>query len=117
MENFKLVKNEEGFVRNHSDIYSIKNYLTKDFSENFSLAVSTLLDGEHELTRSVSSDRLYYFIEADAIFNVDRNDLKISNEDVLFIEKGTWYSFSGHFKAVLINMPAFGVEKNNDKNK
>ena len=40
---------------------------------------------------------------------------KISNEDVLFIEKDTIYSFEGNFKAVLINIPVFGME--NDRSK
>ena len=114
MGKFKLVKNEEGNTRNHSDSYSIKNYLTREFSENFSLAVSEMIDGEHEVTKSVASDRVYYFISADATFVVDGQSINIKSEDVLFIEKNTEYSFSGNFKAVLINMPAFGIE--NDRN-
>lgn len=115
MEKFKLVKNDDGNVRNHNDSYSIKNYLTKDFSENFSLAVSELIDGEHELTKSVASDRIYYFIEANATFIVEGNEMNILSGDVLFIEKNTEYSFSGSFKSVLINIPAFGIK--NDRNK
>lgn len=37
---FKLVKSSEGSVRDHNNSYSIKSYLTKDFSKDFSLAVS-----------------------------------------------------------------------------
>lgn len=114
MEKFKLVKSDDGVVRKRDDSYSIKNYLTKDFNENFSVAVSTL-NGEQELTKSIVNDRVYYFIEGDAIFNIDGKEIKVSNEDVLFIEKNTWYSFSGNFKAVLINMPAFGIENDRDK--
>lgn len=114
MEKFKLVKSREGFVRKRDDSYSIKNYLTKDFNENFSLAVSTL-NGEHELTKSITSDRIYYFIEGHAIFNIDGNEIKVFSEDILFIEKNTYYSFSGNFKAVLINIPAFRIENDRDK--
>lgn len=51
----------------------------------------------------------------DAKFNVKGEEIKISNEDVLFIEKDTLYSFEGIFKAVLINIPVFGME--NDRSK
>ena len=110
MQKYKLVKNNNTYIRKKDDNYSIKNYLTKDFNKNFSLAVSTMLDGEHELTKSTLSDRIYYFIEADVIFNIDGESVSVSNEDVLFIPKDVWYSFSGKFKAVLINIPAFGIE-------
>lgn len=106
---FRLVKNEEGNVRKHDDSYCIKNYLTKDFNKDFSLAVSEL-DGKLELTKSVASDRIYYFIEGNANFNLDGNQIKISSEDVLFIGKNTPYSSEGNFKAVLINIPAFSIE-------
>lgn len=84
---FKLVKSTEGNVRAHNNCYSIKNYLTKDFSKDFSLAVSELVDGKHELTKSVTSDRIYYFIYADAKFNVNGEEIKISNEDIWVIKK------------------------------
>lgn len=52
---------------------------------------------------------------ADAKFNVNGEEIKISNEDVLFIEKDTLYSFEGNFKAVLINILAFGIENGRSK--
>jgi len=116
MKKYKLVKNTEGVVRKHSDEYFIKNYLTKDFNENFSLAVSENKSGSHELTKSVASDRAYYFIEADAEFVVDGEEMNVASGDVLFIEKNTEYSFSGSFKAVLINIPAFGIEDDRNVN-
>lgn len=51
----------------------------------------------------------------DAKFNVNGEEIKISNEDVLFIEKDTLYSFEGIFKALRINIPVFGME--NDRSK
>ena len=112
MGKFKLVRNAYTFVRKHNDSYSIKNYLTKDFSETFSLAVSEL-NGACELTKSIASDRIYYFIEANAKFNIQGKEIEVSSEDVLFIQKNTEYCFAGTFKAVLINIPAFNIE--NDK--
>jgi mannose-6-phosphate isomerase class I len=108
---YKLVKEKDTTTRNHSAEYSIKNYLTKDFNKNFSLAVSKLENSEHESTKSIASDRIYYFIDAKATFTINNETIEIGSGDVLFIEKDTFYSFKGNFKAVLINMPAFGVEK------
>lgn len=114
MEKYKLIKEEDTVVRKHNDSYSIKNYLTKDFNKNFSLAVSEL-EGKHDLTKSIASDRIYYFIEGNAIFNIEESQVKVSANDTLFIEKNTEYCFEGKCKAVLINIPAFGIE--NDRNK
>ena len=110
---YKLVKNQETIVRNHDENHSIKNYLTRDFNENFSVAVSEL-NGELTLTKSTSSDRIYYFVEGKATFRINEEDLIVENADVLFIEKNTEYSIVGKFKAVLINLPAF--KKENDVN-
>lgn len=107
---FKLVGKEDSVTRKHNDSYSIKNYLTKDFNENFSFAVSELTNGGEKLTKSIASDRIYYFIEGSAKFIVDGKEMIVQKEDVLFIEKNTEYSFSGTFKAVLINIPAFSIE-------
>lgn len=52
---------------------------------------------------------------ADDKFNINGEEIKISNEDVWVIEKDTLYSFEGNFKAVLINIPVFGME--NDRSK
>ena len=107
---FKLVRSSDTTSRNHNGSYTITNYLTKEFSKDFSIAVSKMTNGNHELTRSVTSDRIYYFIEAQAEFVIGNETLAIRGDDVLFIEKNTDYSFSGTFKAVLINLPAFRIE-------
>lgn len=106
---YKLIKNSDAPVRKHNESYSIKNYLTKEFNKDFSLAVSEL-DGEHELTKSTASDRIYYFIDGNARFIIDGITIEVEKDDTLYIEKNTEYSFSGNFKAVLINLPAFGIE-------
>ena len=111
---YKIVKEKETTERNHSVQHSIKNYLTKDFSKDFSLAVSELKDGGHETTKSIASDRIYYFITANATFTINDETIVVNDGDVLFIEKDTFYSFKGNFKAVLINIPAFGIQ--NDVN-
>ena len=112
----KLVKSNETTTRNHSDAYSITNYLTKDFSKDFSLAVSNLDNGGHETTKSETSDRVYYFISAKATFTIGDKIFEVNDGDALFIGKNTDYSFKGAFKAVLINMPAFGIEHDRSQN-
>lgn len=90
--------------------YSIRNFITKDESENLSVAVSTL-NGTHPGAVISNSDRAYYFLEADAVFEFDGEKVKVEADSVLFIPKDTEYHFTGTFKAVLINTPAFGVVK------
>jgi len=111
---YKLVKDNDTTTRAHNESYNIKNYLTREFSKDFSLAVSQM-DGSHEPTKSVASDRIYYFIKGRATFTIDGTQIDVAKDDVLFIEKNTEYSFRGKFRAVLVNLPAFGIE--NDRNK
>jgi mannose-6-phosphate isomerase-like protein (cupin superfamily) len=114
MKKYKIIKEQNTTGRNHNNAYSIKNYLTKDFNEKFSVVVTELKDGEHELTKNISSDRVYYFITANALFKIDDDVIPVTDGDVLFIEKDTFYSFKGSFKAVLMSLPAFDIE--NDVN-
>lgn len=107
---YKIVKKEEGTIRKQGD-YSITNYLTKEFREAFSLAVLEL-NGQHELTKSIETDRIYYLIHGNATFIIEEETVKVKEEETLFIEKNTSYSFSGHCKAVLINIPAYGISHN-----
>jgi len=102
-----LIRSTDGFERKISETYSVKNMLTKQECENVSVAVSSAI-GHKETTKSEVSDRVYYIIEG---------ELKVEPEliakkgDILFIPKNTEYSFSGTFKAVLINAPAFSFDK------
>ncbi|MDL2295726.1 hypothetical protein LJC18_02840 [Lachnospiraceae bacterium OttesenSCG-928-E19] len=114
MGTYKLVRKEDTPTRNHNDAYSISNYLTKDFNKDFSVVVTELKDGEHNLTKNTSSDRIYYFISGNAIFTIDDKQISVKQDDVLFIEKDTFYSFKGTFKAVLISVPAFTIEHDVD---
>lgn len=88
--------------------YYIDNYLTKDKSNNISVAVSHL-NGKIGNTKNIKSDRVYYFINANAKFKIDNESIIVKDGDVLFIEKNTVYSMEGTFDAVLINTPAFDI--------
>lgn len=97
-------------TRGESTKYSIDNYLTKDKVSNLSVAVSHL-NGEIRTTKNIESDRVYYFIKAEAEFKIEDDFVKVGSEDVLYIPKDTFYSAKGTFDAVLINTPAFDMTK------
>ena len=55
------------------------------------------------------SDRVYYFIEGQALFNFESGSFKVNQGDVLFVPARTPYSMDGRFRAVLVNSPAFDI--------
>ena len=105
---FIQYKKEDKVTRGEGN-YFIDNYLTKDKSPNISVAVSHL-NGKICNTRNIESDRVYYFINADAKFKINNEDVNVKDGDVLYIEKNTSYSMEGSFDAVLINTPAFDIK-------
>ena len=105
---YKLVKKSEATERVQSDSWVIKNYLTKDFSKDFSIATAKL-NGKHSLTKSETSDRIYYVTAGSVVFTLEGTLVTAQKGDILFIEKNTDYAFDGKCEVVLINIPAFGV--------
>lgn len=99
----KLIKKEEGVVREIAESYSVTNFVTSKISENVSLAVGNAQD-HSETTTSKGSDRIYYVTEGKLVVN---DNLVAEVGDVVFVPKGEEYSFSGTFKAVIVNSPAF----------
>lgn len=106
---FKKITPNEKITRIVNSEHSIDNYLTKETTENVSLAISKL-NGKLELSRT-TSERVYYFISANAEFNIDGNIVDVNDGDVLYIPNNTDYSIKGVFEAVTVNTPAFGVSK------
>lgn len=103
------IEKQNKITRGESTQYSIDNYLTKDKVSNISVAVSHL-NGKIPKTKNIESDRIYYFISANATFNIEDEYVKVKNGDMLYITKNTFYSAKGMFDAVLINTPAFDIE-------
>ena len=93
---YKKISKNEKVTRKISEVHSADNYLTKEITENVSLAV-TKLNGNLDSSK-IENERVYYFIVANVDF-------------VLYLEKGTTYSACGDFEAVTINVPAYGVKK------
>lgn len=106
---YKKIPKEEKITRNINDTHSADNYLTKEITENVSLAV-TKLDGKIE-PEKLTNERVYYFINADVNFIIGNDIIHCNSGDVLYMDKNTIYSGEGYFEAVTINVPAFGVIK------
>jgi ethanolamine utilization protein EutQ (cupin superfamily) len=102
----KLIKKEEGKIRIISENYQVNNFITKEISEKVSVAIS---EGNNyqKTTKNIESDRVYYVLEGKLIVN---NDLIAEEGDFIFVPKGEEYTFSGTFKTILINSPAFGAK-------
>lgn len=103
------IEEKDKITRGAGTQHSIDNYLTKDKVSNVSIAVSHLY-GKIPKTKNIESDRIYYFINANATFNIEDECVKVRNGDMLYITKNTFYSVEGIFDAVLINTPAFDIE-------
>lgn len=73
------------------------------------MAVSHLI-GKLDYTKNIESDRIYYFLKANATFKIENELVKVNDGDIIFIQKDTLYSVEGVFDAVLINTPAFDIK-------
>ena len=63
---YKKISNNEKITRKISEVHWADNYLTKETTENVSLAV-TKLSGKLDKSK-ISYERIYYFISADVNF-------------------------------------------------
>lgn len=106
---YKKISKNEKITRNISEVHSADNYLTKETTENVSLAV-TRLNGKLD-SSIIPNERVYYFISADVDFIIDNEKIHCESGDVLYLDKDTTYSAEGDFEAITINVPAFGVIK------
>jgi mannose-6-phosphate isomerase-like protein (cupin superfamily) len=54
------------------------------------------------------SDRVYYLLGGRGEFQVGEEEPKaVAEGDLVFVPKGVPYSFSGHMRYLVINVPAF----------
>lgn len=102
----RIVKKREGMARKISENYEVTNLLTKEFSDNVSLAVSEAKN-HSEKTMNARSDRLYYVLNGRLVVRKDDKEFIAEPGDAILIPRKTEYSFEGTFKAILINTPAF----------
>ena len=105
----QIIKKNQGIARKISKNYQVTNFLTKDSSENASLAVSEATN-HSETTKNIRSDRVYYVLEGQLVVKKNNKEFVAKRGDVVFIPKNTEYHFEGTFKAILINSPAFNPQ-------
>ena len=79
----------------------IRNYITRDVTDSFSLAVATL-NGLHDRTVSVSSDRAYFIIDGNAVVTVGSESKEVSSGDAVFIPQRTPHSIEGRVNSSLV---------------
>ncbi|MDD5626626.1 MAG: hypothetical protein PHW01_01245 [Patescibacteria group bacterium] len=101
-------RSSEAVIRGEGATYKIANFITKEITNKVSLAVSEL-HGSALQTMNTVSDRIYYFLEGNAIFDFEDKKIKVEKDSVLYVPANTPYKMSGNFKAILINSPAFNV--------
>lgn len=106
---YKKISKNEKITRNINEVHSADNYLTKETTENVSLAI-TRLNGKLDSSR-IENERVYYFIKADVDFIIDGEEIHLESGDVLYLDRNTTYSAEGSFEAVTVNVPAYGVIK------
>ncbi len=106
---YKKITEKEKITRRITNMHSSDNYLTKETTENISLAINRL-NGRLKLLKTVN-ERVFYFINANVDFIIDGEKVHIEDKDVLYLSKDTSYSAIGVFEAIVINSPAFGVIK------
>lgn len=100
-----IIRYEDAIIRKGSNI-EIRNYITKEISNEFSLAVSTL-DGIHPKTLNTSSERAYYIIEGEGIVTVGGETSQVTTGDTVLIPKNTTHSIEGTIKYLVLNSPPF----------
>ena len=103
---FKVVRASEAIPRQITETYKANNYITKDISPGVSLAVNEAND--HHETELTQYDRIYYILEGEIEFDFDGEQIRLRPGDSCFVSKSAQYKFSGTFKAVVVNQPAFG---------
>ncbi len=100
------ITKEEMEERKISDSHSVFNMLKRGLSKDVSLSIA-VTKNHAEITKNMKSDRIYYILEGKLSVIVGTESYYAKPGDLIFISKRTPYEFSGSFKAVLINVPAF----------
>ncbi len=71
-------------------------------------------DVKHETARSLKSDKIYICIEGEISFRVENEHINMETGDLLFIQKGEWFSYQNDrgnvARVILIHVPPFDLE-------
>jgi mannose-6-phosphate isomerase-like protein (cupin superfamily) len=109
----KIIRKPEAKERKVADNKSAFNYITKDISQDVSLAVIEGTDYVGEA--NVPQNRIYFVLSGSLILDLNGEKTILYPEDSCFISAGTKYSYvmSGTFKIITIDQPAYGVLNKN----
>lgn len=104
---YKIVKKSDAVLRVIADNKKSFNYITKDISPGLSLAVTE--GNNFSEVEFAKYNRIYYVIDGELLLAFDGEENVLSLGDSCYISKGTEYTMSGTFKAIVVNQPAFGT--------
>lgn len=104
---FKVVKSADSTTRQIAPNKMVSNLITKEISENVSLATTRATD--YAETETTAYDRIYFVIDGKLELNYDGKTSVLSKGDACFIPKSSTYEMSGTFEVVTVNHPAFGI--------
>jgi mannose-6-phosphate isomerase-like protein (cupin superfamily) len=103
---FKVIRKGEATTRQITPQKIAINYITKEISPNFSLAVTKAENySEKEETKY---DRIYYVLAGELTLTFGSESSTLFTGDSCYIEKDTKYTMVGTFEAIVVNSPAYG---------
>jgi ethanolamine utilization protein EutQ (cupin superfamily) len=104
---FQIIKYSDGVVRQVAPNKTVTNLISKEISDNVSLATTKATDyAEAETT---AYDRIYFVIDGELEFTYDGKTHVLGKGDACFIPRGSTYEMRGSFEVVTVNHPAFGT--------
>lgn len=104
---YKLIRNNEGVLRQIAPNKTANNLITKDINPHLSLALIEAT--EFKGIDTTDYNRIYYVLEGILILNFDGESISLNRGDSCYIEEHTTFKMSGTFKALNINQPSFGT--------
>ena len=102
----KKTTKEQSAFREPSDSKKVHSYVTKEHEAPFSLALTEGKNLHDEET--CEYDRAYFLLEGAMHIESEGEAIDLIAEESCFIGKGTAYTMSGTFRAVIVNSPAYG---------
>ena len=81
-----------------------------DVNKDYSLTYIEI-SGEHDKIRFSGETRIYFIIVGSGTFVVNEIEFEVKENDVIVIEDGDVYEFSGEMKFVILHNPPFSPDQ------
>ncbi len=104
---FKIIRSQDGVVRQIAENKIVTNLITKEISRNVSLATTKATD--YIETETTTYDRIYFVLDGVLELTYEGEASVLAKGDACFIPKGSTYEMRGTFEVVAVNYPAFGI--------